>query len=204
MPTRKKRSKAVLQREEKKRRESDDLCENANEHKQNSDLFTYATHSVTTELDYRVVSGTFNQGDSPSMYPGIQCTYLSLFALIYVQQKHPSTWSPIDINSCIIRGDKHFHDSSSERNETPHMLLVNELPKILCVYDEVYKCHHYDDEINVGLIAEEIPCEYKLQCNFKLHSRRSSKLFWCFKFWFIRMRRSNSLYLERRKRVLHV
>ena len=156
MPARKKRSKAASQREEKKRFDSDiDLCESAYEQKQNSEPFTYAPHSITAELKYRVVSGTLNQGDVRFMYPGIQCTYLSLFALVCAQQKHPSTWSPIDVDSCVISGDKHFLDSFSASNETPHMLLVNELPKSFCVDDEVYKCHHYDDEIQVGLIAQE-------------------------------------------------
>ena len=35
------------------------------------------------------------------------------------------------------------------------MLLVNELPNTVCVHNEVYKCHHYEEETKVGLISQE-------------------------------------------------
>ena len=155
MPARKKRSKAAMQREQKKRHSDDDLCENANEQNHNSEVFASTGHPVTTRISYRVVSGTFNQGNGRFAHPGIQCTYLSLYAIIYAQQKHASTWCPSDVDDCVIRGDKRFLDYFTAKRETPHMLLINELPNSMCLDGLLYKCRRFDEETQVGLISQE-------------------------------------------------
>ena len=155
MPVRKKRGQAAKQREQNKKHDSDNvLYKNNDNYIQNDGFFTSA-HSATARLQYRVVSGTFHQGDSQFEYPGIQCTYLSLFAMIHAQQKHPSEWCPRDVNNCVSCGNSRFLDYFSAKGETPYMLLINELPSIVRVENSIYKCFQYDDETIAGLISHE-------------------------------------------------
>ena len=154
MPVRKKRGQAAKQREQNKRHDSDVSYKNDDKHIQNDEFYT-STHSVAARLQYRVVSGTFHQGDGRFEYPGIQCTYLSLFAMIYAQQKRPSEWCPSDVNNCVSCGNSQFLDYFSARGETPCMLLINELPSTVRVENSIYGCFHYDEEATAGLISHE-------------------------------------------------
>ena len=99
MPARKKRSKAATQREQKKITSDNDLGEGATEQNHTSEVLASTRHPVSTRPNYRVVSGSLNQGNGRFEYPGIQCTYLSLYAIICAQQKHPSTWCPSDVDN---------------------------------------------------------------------------------------------------------
>ena len=54
------------------------------------------THIIT---DRNVVSGTLHQGDTRFQYPGVQCTYISFFALISMELKSPHLWTTHDIDN---------------------------------------------------------------------------------------------------------
>ena len=166
MPARKKRSKAATQRELKKKPSDNDLCEGATKQNHTTEVLTSTQHPVSTRQNYRVVSGSLNQGNARFEYPGIQCTYLSLYAMIYAQQKHPSAWCPSDVDNCVIRGDGLFLDYFATKSETPHMLLINELPNVICLDNLVYKCHRFEEETQVGLISPE----YQATANCKTYS----------------------------------
>ena len=54
--------------------------------------------------DYKVLSGSLHQGDIRFEYPGVQCTYISLWALISMKSKNPHIWNADDVDSCIMEG----------------------------------------------------------------------------------------------------
>ena len=49
--------------------------------------------------DWKVVSGTLHQGDCRFQYPGIQCTFISFWALISMIIKNPLSWNAKDVDS---------------------------------------------------------------------------------------------------------
>ena len=140
MPRKSSRSKAAEQREEVKRKdvnlevsqETSLLCENE------------SLQDMRAVTDYKVLSGSLHQGDIRFQYPGIQCTYISFYALICMKMKHPSDWNANDINSCILRGNKRFIDHCLKQKWQPKMLLVSELPKEINILGSIFECCQTD------------------------------------------------------------
>ena len=98
MPARKNRSKAATQREESKRYG----CKNG---KEKSTIFqNIPSQSMEKTISRYVISGSLHQGDARFLYPGVQCTFLSLWALVLMENKSPHFWNTDDINGCIIDG----------------------------------------------------------------------------------------------------
>ena len=126
MPRRGKKSKAAEQREQKKIEY--DKCDNSDMQTRFSENeLSQDTHILA---DRKVVSGTLHQGDTRFQYPGIQCTYISYFALISMELKSPHLWTTHDIDTCVINGNFGFVKHCFERKLQPQMLMAKELPRM--------------------------------------------------------------------------
>ena len=151
MPRKTRRSKAAEQREQIKKEYVDLNMPQATSC--SSDELSLRNEVVT---DCKVISGTIHQGDTCFQYPGIQCTYISFFALISMKIKDPSVWIENDIDFCINSGNDGFIKHCFEQNWQPKMLLVNELPQVINVNSTVYECHQLDSYIAIGTLAPPI------------------------------------------------
>ena len=150
MPRRTKKSKAAEQREQYKKEHVDhDMLQASSCSDENVSL-----QSVENVNEYKVVSGTLHQGDISFQYPGIQCTYISFFALISMRVKDPSVWSENDIDSCVIKGNERFLEHCFAQNWQPKMLLVNELPQIISVDGANHECRQLDVDIATGTLGQ--------------------------------------------------
>ena len=149
MPWKTKRSKAAEQREQMKKECVDRKMSQATSCSSDDEL------SIRNEFgtNCKVVSGTIHQGDICFQYPGIQCTYISFFALISMKIKDPLVWIGNDIDFCINRGNDGFIKHCYEQKWQPKMLLVNELPQVINVNRTVYECHQLDSYIAIGTLA---------------------------------------------------
>ena len=149
MPNKTRRSKAAGQREQMKRECVDSempqapSCSSDDESSLKNEFIT----------NCKVVSGNIHQGDIRFQYPGIQCTYISFFALICMRMKDPLVWIGHDIDFCIKRGNFLFIKYCCEQNWQPKMLLVNELPQTINVNSTVFECHQLDSHIAIGTLS---------------------------------------------------
>ena len=148
MPRRSKKSKAAGEREQAK----------TNEIKPENDK--PSTSHFDNELsrnneNWKVMSGKLHQGDNCFQYPGIQCTYISFWALVYMTIKTPMSWNVNDIDSCVINGNARFLEHCIQRKLQPQKLLAKELPKFVVVNSNAFECHQLDEEIKVGTLNQE-------------------------------------------------
>ena len=149
MPGRSKRSKAAEERE----RTKTECVELGIEKTSNCRFENELQHDVRSSDDWEVVSGTLHQGYAHFQYPGVQCTYISFWALVYMNVKNPSSWSANDVDMCVIDGNAGFIEHCFERKLQPQMLLAKELPQCIRCHGYVWKCDQLDDEIKVGTLT---------------------------------------------------
>ena len=153
MPRKSSRSKAAEQREGKKGK-------NVDVEMPQETSFSFESKSLqdmSAVTDYKVLSGTLHQGDTRFQYPGIQCTYLSFYALISMKMKNPSNWNANDIDSCILRGNDRFINHCFEQKWNPKMLLTSELPKEITILGSAFECCQTDIDIATGTLAHPTP-----------------------------------------------
>ena len=150
MPARKTRSKAALQREQHKRNDTQ------RETKDNSvsNTLQYSLQKIQNTVTFSVVSGTLHQGDLRFQYPGIQCTFISFWALVLMESKPPHSWNTNDINHCIIDGNDNFLKHCSKLEIQPRQLLVTELPNSVNVHDGIVQLEQLDGDIKVGTMNQ--------------------------------------------------
>ena len=155
MPGKSKRQKAAEQRKIKKR------------HYTNFDTSTTPDYAFSGELlqevransNCKVTSGTFHQGDTRFQYPGIQCTYISFWALICMKNKDPVSWQASDIDLCLQEGNDKFLEHCIELRTEPNMLLVKDLPRCIKTKKSVFDCIQSDDDIITGTLDQQIYVE---------------------------------------------
>ena len=143
MPRKGPKARAAKQREQKKI----ELNELMNENVQ---------IRANTNIDIRtrtVIAGNLHQGNRIFEYPGVQCTFLSLYALVYMFEKPPHLWNGNDIDSCVIIGNDKFIKHCFERGMDPQMLLAKELPSRLSVDNNIYTCLQSENEVKVGTLG---------------------------------------------------
>ena len=93
MPSKGKKGKAAEQREQTRKEHT------KREIEQPSNLSgRKSSQNIQRTADWKVVSGTVHQGNTRFQYPGIQCTYISFWALIYMKIKSPISWNGNDID----------------------------------------------------------------------------------------------------------
>ena len=152
MPARTKKSKAALQREDQKRSDSkNDTVKVLPSTSQNNVLQDKEKTAIRT-----VIQGTLHQGDLRFHYPGVQCTYISFWALVVMENKKPLLWNADDIDSCIVDGNARFLEHCFKNNIQPRQLLVKELPQSIRVSNCLIKLHQFDNDIKVGTLDESI------------------------------------------------
>ena len=100
-----------------------------------------------------VVSGSLHQGDTRFEYPGVQCTFISFYALIYMFDHPPQVWTFADIDTCVIDGNNRFIQHCKEQNMHPQMLLAKELPQKVSIGDRTFECFQSDDDIKFGALT---------------------------------------------------
>ena len=150
MPRRAKKSKAAGQREQAKT--NDTKIENGK-------ASTCHFESKLSEKpkgveDWNVMSGHMHQGNNCFQYPGIQCTYISFWALIYMKIKTPKSWNVNDIDMCLMDGNAKFLEHCIERKLQPQKLLAKELPQFVIFNSNVFECHQLDEDIKVGTLNQ--------------------------------------------------
>ena len=150
MPRKSSRSKAAEQREEGKRKHVD------LEMQQKTSLLleSESMEDMRAVTDYKVLSGSLHQGNIRFQYPGIQCTYISFYALICMKMKHPSDWKTNDIDSCVLRGNDRFIDHCWKQKWQPKMLLISELPKEINIRGTTFECCQRDFDIATGTLVQ--------------------------------------------------
>ena len=151
MPRKGNKSRAAKHREQIKKD-----CVDLNGLQELSSVFENS-HSLQGDesiSDIKVVSGTFHQGDTRFRYPGIQCTYISFFALISMKLKDPMVWIGNDIDLCIIKGNAGFIEHCFKQKWKPKMLLVNELPETIKVNGVSFECRQSDIDVAIGVLAQ--------------------------------------------------
>ena len=153
MPARKKRSKAATQREERKRNDNEDDIVDIS---MSSTLQNCSLLNVQSILHYSVVSGTLHQGNIRFQYPGVQCTFISFWALVLMENKSPLLWNVTDINSCIVDGNDRFVKHCFDIKIQPRQLLVKELPLSAEAPNSVIQLSQSDSEIKVGMLNQPI------------------------------------------------
>ena len=149
MPARKKRSKAATQREQKKRNDEGEIMDIS----LNSNLQTSVQNKQRTE-HYSVVSGTLHQGDVRFQYPGVQCTFISFWALVLMENKCPLSWNAKDIDSCIVVGNDRFIEHCFNIEIQPRQLLVKELPQSTDAHNSLIQLSQFDSSIKVGTLNQ--------------------------------------------------
>ena len=148
MPGKSKRSKSAAQREQNKKDCKDNDTLTATDYISKSELL----QSVQSITNYRVVRGTFHQGNVRFQYPGIQCTYISFWALIHMRIKSPLSWQGHDVDFCITEGNDAFLKHCCNLKMEPKMLLVKELPRYIKTDDAYFECIQSDDDIITGTL----------------------------------------------------
>ena len=151
MPARKKRSKAATQREETKRSDGkNDKVEEKPTTFQNIPL-----QSIEKTVSCCVISGSLHQGDVRFLFPGVQCTFISLWALVLMENKPPHLWNTADINECIIDGNDRFLEHCFNIQIQPRQLLVKELPQSINAGQSFIKLDQLDGNIKVGTLDQQ-------------------------------------------------
>ena len=148
MPGRTKRSKSAVQREQNRRDCKDNDTPSASDYA----LKRKSLQNVLSVTNYQVVKGSFHQGDVRFQYPGIQCTYISFWALIRMHVKDPLTWQDYDVDFCITEGNDKFLQHCFNLKTEPKMLLVNDLPRFIKTDDAYFECIQSDDDIINGTL----------------------------------------------------
>ena len=150
MPGRSKRSKAAGKREQTKKEctKCDNVETSANV------LENECAHAIRTINDWEVVSGTLHQGDARFHCPGVQCTYISLWALVSMATKSPISWNTDDVDTCVIEGNARFLEHCFERQLQPQMLLAKELPPVIKRQGNIFRCNQLDGDIIVGTLSQ--------------------------------------------------
>ena len=139
-----------MQREENKRFSDTDKPKSPT----SSSSMDQSLRIAQNAANHSVVSGNLHQGDALFENPGIQCTYLSFYALICMKNKDPFSWTVKDINSCIIDGNERYLQHCTELKIEPRMLLVNELPKSIRIHETSFECNQQDSNIMVGTVIQ--------------------------------------------------
>ena len=142
MPRRRKRSSAAQQREQMKHNSRNDNLRSETE------LVNYADKADL----FKVIQGTFHQGDTRFQHPGIQCVYISLISLIRMTHINPKLWTPGHVDSCVVDGNAKFLKHCEELNILPKMLMANELPTIIQLSQKTFICKQSESDIEVGLL----------------------------------------------------
>ena len=150
MPRRSKKSKAAGQREQEKTNE----IKNENDKTPTYHFESKLSQKGQSVQDWTVLSGNLHQGNMCFQYPGIQCTYISFWALITMTIKRPITWNASDIDSCVIDGNARFLQHCVEQKLQPQKLLAKELPQFVVVNSNVFGCHQLDEQIKVGTLNQ--------------------------------------------------
>ena len=104
----------------------------------------------------KVMSGTFHQGHTRFQYPGIQCAYISLIALIRMTRKDPQLWTSGHIDSCLIDGNSMFLKHCEALDMQPKMLMANELPRIVHFTQTSFVCSQSESDNEVGLLKPDL------------------------------------------------
>ena len=150
MPGKNKRKIAAEQRERNKRDSLNYAASMTQSHaSQNEQL-------QNLHINYRVIGGTIHQGDSRFQYPGIQCTFISFWALAYMRNKDPLFWNPCDVDLCVIEGNKSFIQCCESLNIEPNMLLVRDLPSTITVQGNMFECDQKDTDIHTGTLNQPV------------------------------------------------
>ena len=153
MPARTKKSKAALQREDQKKSDS----KNATVKVLSSTSQSKVLQDKEKTAVCTVISGTLHQGDLRFQHPGVQCTYISFWALVMMENKQPLFWNADDIDSCIVDGNARFLEHCFKNNIQPRQLLVKELPQSLKVSNNcLVKLRQLDSDIKVGTLDQNI------------------------------------------------
>ena len=152
MPRKRKGVTAAQQRERHKRQQNHSVNDPLQNHQSEQDSVKF-THKPDA---YKVISGTIHQGDTRFKYPGIQCAYISLIALIRMSLKDPKSWTPGHIDSCVIDGNARFLRHFEELDMEPKMLLANELPNLINISQKSFVCYQSESDIEVGLLKPNL------------------------------------------------
>ena len=151
MPRRSRKSKAAGQREQTKRNVDSDLPEALS-----PGFESESSERIGRINDWKVLCGTVHQGDVRFQYPGIQCTYISFFALASMRTKDPLNWTVNDVDVCVTRGNDEFIQHCLEQNWEPKMLMANELPQVICVNGILFECRCSDIDIATGTLEQPL------------------------------------------------
>ena len=110
--------------------------------------------NMPSNINCSVVSGRMHQGDLRFQYPGVQCTFISFWALVLMENKSPVLWNTSDIDSCIIDGNERFLEHCVYIKSQPRQLLVRELPQSINAYGSLIQLSQLDSDIKVGTLNE--------------------------------------------------
>ena len=108
---------------------------------------------IDTQNDLNIIAGSLHQGNSRFEYPGVQCAFISFYALLCMIDKLPQLWTFADIDACVIEGNDYFIKHCNERKLRPQMLLANELPQKIAVGNDIFECLQLDHNIEIGLLG---------------------------------------------------
>ena len=151
MPRRSKKSKAAGQREQTKKNVDSSMPRTL------SPIFeSEPSEEIERIADCEVLCGTVHQGDVRFQYPGIQCTYISFYALTSMMMKDPLNWTEHDVDVCVNRGNDEFIQHCFEQNWEPKMLMANELPQVVCINDTMFECRCSDINIATGTLEQPL------------------------------------------------
>ena len=151
MPARKKRSKAAMQRKDTKKNVGmNHIVEEKPQTFQHIPL-----QSMEKTVSRCVISGSLHQGDVRFLYPGVQCTFISLWALVLMESKPPLLWKTADINGCVIDGNDRFLEHCFSIQIQPRQLLVKELPQSINAGKSYIKLDQLDSNIKVGTLDKQ-------------------------------------------------
>ena len=146
MPGKSKRRKAAEQREEKKRFYDQDASIAPN-------VPGDVLQNTRNVFNCTVISGTLHQGDTRFQYPGMQCTYISFWALISMAIKDPLSWQADDVDLCVKEGNDKFLEHCTKLRTEPKMLLAKELPRSIKTDNLHFECIQSDDDIITGTLV---------------------------------------------------
>ena len=113
----------------------------------------YSNETIDIQNDLNIIAGSLHQGNSRFEYPGVQCAFISFYALLCMIDKPPQLWTFSDIDACVIEGNDFFIKHCNERKMRPQMLLASELPQRMTVGIDIYECVQLDNSIEIGLLG---------------------------------------------------
>lgn len=114
-------------------------------------------------LEYRVLAGTFHQGDDRFSIEsrGRQCTANACVALAYSIHKQSSEWRAYDVDKIISIGDKHYNISKLRKPNSTEYLTFDEIHNYLQIDTSIYELAedftvNRDDVIKVAIQGDDI------------------------------------------------